>query len=336
MFFYRERRYQIFVCKETDPYYWFPQSPEIFLNSESFQTLYHSKQFQSHLVLKVVDEAHCIYLWGLQERGASRNFSVHVTPQDVGLFRSSYGKLGQQLMATDDIPILLMSATCRPQAISAIKQSLSLTSSNMTMIQGELTRPELRFIRLYLTETVDSAEGLSAIIPHESIVTNDELTPMIIYSGTRNRTLTVMEVVSKACGQPDDYKNPKSKCIRRYHSVTGDQDKITRAKDYGEGKFPILSATSALGLGQNWPRVKIVVIMGAMDPSDSNQMAGRAGRGRGGDEGLVILFVQRNIPSGKNSASEVKVNAKMDNQERMHALRFTPCCLRVLYSLDTL
>lgn len=155
------------------------------------------------------------------------SFSVHVTPQDVGLFQSSYGKMGRQLMATYDIPVLLMSATCGPQAISAIKKSLSLTSSNLTMIQGELTRPELRFIRLYLTETVDSAEDLATIVPHESIVSNNELPPMIIYSGTRNRTLKVMEVVSKARGQPDDYKNPKSKCIRRYHSVTGDQDKVT-------------------------------------------------------------------------------------------------------------
>jgi superfamily II helicase len=76
--------------------------------------------------------------------------------------------------------------------------------------------------------------------------------------------------------------------------------------------------------------------MGAMDPSESNQMAGRAGRGRGKHEGLVILFVQPNIPSGKNLVSEINVNDNMDNQERMHALRFTPCCLRVVYSLDTL
>lgn len=312
------------------------KSPEIFLNSQSFQTLYHSKSFQSHLVLKVVDEAHCIYLWGLQASGASKNYSVHVTPQDVGLFRSSYGNLGQQLMTTDDTPILLMSATCRPQAISAIKRSLSLTSSNMLMVQGELTRPELRFIRLYLTEPIDSAEDIGSIIPHDSIVSNEDLPPMIIYSGTRNRTLTVMEVVSKARGQPEEYKNPKSNCIRRYHSVTGDIDKVTRAEEYGQGRFPILSATSALGLGQNWPRVKIVVIMGAMDPSESNQMAGRAGRGRSGDEGLVIFFVQPNMAGGKNSPSDFNVNSEMDGQDRMHAMRLTPCCLRAVYSLDTL
>lgn len=287
-------------------------------------------------MLKVVDEAHCIYLWGLQESGASKKISVHVTPQDIGLFWSSYGKLGRQLMATDDVPMLLMSATCRPQAISAIKKSLSLTTSNLVMVQGELTRPELRFIRIYLTHPVDSAEDLSAIIAHEGIVSDQELPPMIIYSGTRNRTLTVMEVVSRARGNPDDYMNPMSTCICRYHSVTGKNDKVKRAQDYGDGTFGILSATSALGLGQNWPRVKVVVIMGAMDPSESNQMAGRAGRGRGGEEGLVILFVQPSMTKGKNSPGEVKVDSAMDNQERMHALRLTPCCLRAVYSLDTL
>lgn len=237
-------------------------------------------------------------------------------------------------MATDNVPMLLMSATCRPQAVSAILASLSITKSHITMIQGELVRPELRFIRIYLNHTLESAEDLNLIIAHKSIVSNENLPPMIIYSGTRNATMNVMEQVCKARGVPNDASNGDNDCIRRYHSVTSENDKLKNAKEYGEGKFPILSATSALGLGQNWPRVRIVVIMGAMDPSDSNQMAGRAGRG--GDEGLVILFVQSNMPKGINSAAEVEVNGSMNNEDRMHAVRFTPCCLRVVYALDNL
>lgn len=281
-----------------------------------------------------MDEAHCVYLWGLQVSGASRNFSVHVTPQDIGIFRSSYGNLGQHLIATDNIPVLLMSATCRPQAVSAILTSLIITRSHIEMIHGELVRPELRFIRLYLTRTLDSAEDLDQIIPHKDVVSNEDLPPMIIYSGTRNATMNVIETVCKARGHPNETGNGNNTCIRRYHSVNSENDKIKNAKDYGEGKYPILSATSALGLGQNWPRVRIVVIMGAMDPSDSNQMAGRAGRGDG--DGLVILFVQPNMPKGLKSANDVVITLNMNNEERMHALRFTPCCLRVVYALDNL
>lgn len=54
--------------------------------------------------------------------------------------------------------------------------------------------------------------------------------------------------------------------------------KTKLAEEFGKGEFPIFSCTLALRLGQNWKHVKIMVIMGAMDPSESNQMGGQAGR----------------------------------------------------------
>lgn len=311
------------------------QSPEIFLNSESFQRLYHSSDFQRHLILKVVDEAHCIYLWGLQASGKSNHYSTHFTPQDVGFFRSSYGNLGQQLMATDDVPLLLMSATCRPIAISGILESLRILPKKINMIRAELTRPEIRFIRVYLRHPLDSAEDLANLVPRASVVPNQDMIPTLIYSGTRNSTLPVIEVVCKSRGDPLDAYNGQSDCIRRYHSVTGEQDQLKRVQDFAEGKYPVISATSALGLGQNWKRIRVVIVMGAMDPAESNQMFGRAARGVG-SEGLAILFVQPNMPKGKNSIEEFECVDKMDNEERMHALRLTPCCLRVAYSVDNL
>ncbi|OAV93510.1 hypothetical protein PTTG_27299 [Puccinia triticina 1-1 BBBD Race 1] len=40
-------------------------SPEIFLNSKSFDGVYFSTTFQNRLAMIVVDEAHMIYIWGL-------------------------------------------------------------------------------------------------------------------------------------------------------------------------------------------------------------------------------------------------------------------------------
>lgn len=158
---------------------------------------------------------------------------------------------------------------------------------------------------------------------------------MLIYSGTRNATSTVSSVVCEARGTPEESCDGNSSCIRRYHSAIGDQDKIVRAQEFGEGVFPIFSCTSALGLGQNWKRVKIVVIMGAMDPSEANQMGGRAGRGTD-ETGLVIIWVQPNMQGSSNSIEEVEVSNTMNNEERMHAFRLTPCCLRVVYALENL
>jgi len=70
------------------------QSPEVFLNNSLFTELYFSHEFQSRLVLIVIDEAHMIYVWGLVECGKAKLFSVRDRLQDYGIFRPSYGKLG--------------------------------------------------------------------------------------------------------------------------------------------------------------------------------------------------------------------------------------------------
>ncbi|KAA1082097.1 hypothetical protein PGTUg99_018528 [Puccinia graminis f. sp. tritici] len=44
-------------------------SPETFLNNLTFVDIYFSNEFQTKLVLVVVDEAHMIYSWGLVEKG---------------------------------------------------------------------------------------------------------------------------------------------------------------------------------------------------------------------------------------------------------------------------
>lgn len=238
-------------------------------------------------------------------------------------------------MATDNAPLLLMSATCRPTAVHSILESLKIIPRHINIIRGELTRPEIRLIRIYLKNPLISGEDLTGLFPHAAEVPNDSMIPTIIYSGTRNATLPVMEAVCKARGDPLDAYNGQSHCIRRYHSVTGEKDKVKHVEDFGNGKFPILSATSALGLGQNWPWVRMVIVMGAMDPAESNQMVGRAGRGVGG-QGIRILLVQPTMPSGTNSAADINVTVDMNNKERMHALRLTPCCLRVAYSVDNL
>lgn len=120
-------------------------------------------------------------------------------------------------------------------------------------------------------------------------------------------------MVSKDRGTPQDAYNGNSKCIQRYHSVTSEQDQVTQVDDFGKQKFPMLSSTSALGLGQNWTMVRLVVVMGAMDPAESNQMGGRAGRG--GNEGVVILLVQPTMTKGKNLLEAINVTVNMDNQE---------------------
>lgn len=309
------------------------QSPEIFLNSATFSKVYYSSDFQKHLILKVVDEAHVIYSWGLVASGQAKRLQIHCILQDVCEFRPSYGDLGKALLATDSVPLLLLSATCRPIAVQNILKSLSLLPRNITMIDGELIRPEIRWIRMYLTRPLYSCEDLAQLIPHKSEVLDEDMTQTLTYCGTQNATWTASESLHLARGNPQQAHDGNSSCCRRYHASTGPKDKLTRAQDYGDGKFSTMACTNALGLGQDWSIVDQVIILGGMDPDVMIQMGGRGGRG--GKKSLVIMLVEPFRQTGRNSIADFNEVSTMNDDDRTSALRITPVCLRIALSSDT-
>jgi hypothetical protein len=110
-------------------------SPEIFLNSKKFEKVYYSAAFQNLIALVFVDEAHMIYIWGLVASGTVKtSTSAHHWFEDYGLFQPLYGKLGPQLLFQNNKPMLLLSATCRPVAIEAIKVSLKMNNDTVDML----------------------------------------------------------------------------------------------------------------------------------------------------------------------------------------------------------
>ncbi|OAV88204.1 hypothetical protein PTTG_29115 [Puccinia triticina 1-1 BBBD Race 1] len=179
-----------------------------------------------------------------------------------------------------------------------------------------------------------SCHDLVKVFPSANDVPNEELVPSLVYSGSHNRTLTALDVISMARETPGESSNPKSSCARRYHSCTGEKDKIDCVEDFLTGKFPIISCTMALGLGQNWKWVRMVVHMGRGDPASIVQMVGRAGRD--GRPGLAILFVEKIRCNGKNSADDFKEGTTQSDDDRMDALAITPVCLRIAFSIDNL
>ncbi|EHS64105.1 uncharacterized protein PGTG_20806 [Puccinia graminis f. sp. tritici CRL 75-36-700-3] len=309
-------------------------SPEIFLNSKLWDSVYFSPAFQERLGLVVVDEAHMIYIWGLVESSSGRNkYSILVRHQDIGIFRPSYGDLARHLQCRNNIPILLLSATCRRIAVDAILRSLKLTKDLIKMIYDELTRKEIRIIRINMSYSLKSNLDLLTAFPSIEQTATEDLVPTLIYSGTRARTFTVLEVLDMARKTPDACRNAKNMFARRYHSSTGAKDKEDCVRDFSEGRFPIISATMALGLGQNWKRVRCVIHMGRGDPANICQMIGRCGRD--GKGGLAILFMESNRKGGKNHPTDFTQATQQSDDDRMDALAITPVCLRVaLYSMD--
>ncbi|KAI7942920.1 hypothetical protein MJO29_012764 [Puccinia striiformis f. sp. tritici] len=310
-------------------------SPEIYLNSRSFDQIYFSPEFQNRLATIVIDEAHMIYIWGLVESSTSKtNTSVHRRHEDYGSFRPGYGKIGPHLLFRNDKPLLLLSATCRPVAMEAIMKCLKLNENDLSILRGELTRPEIRIIRADMENSLASSLDLIKSFPSANDVPDEEMVPTLVYSGSRNRTLTAMEVFDMARETPGACFVPRGNGIRRFHSCTGDQDKKDVVSDFSAGKVPVISCTMALGLGQNWKRVRMVAHMGRGDPANICQMIGRCGRD--GRQGLALMFVEKNRRGGKNSVDQFKRGAPQNDQDRMDALAITPMCLRVAFSMDNL
>ncbi|KAI7952187.1 hypothetical protein MJO28_007871 [Puccinia striiformis f. sp. tritici] len=230
-------------------------SPEIYLNSKSFDHIYFSPTFQNRLATIVIDEAHVIFIWGLVESSTSKTrTTVHGKHEDYACFRPGYGKIGPHILFRNDKPLLLLSATCRPVAVEAIKKCLKLNDSALAMLEGELTRPEIRIIRVDMDNSLASTLDLIKAFPSAKDVPDEDMVPTLIYSGSRNRTLTAMEVFDLARETPGACFVPRGKTIRRFHSCTGDQDKKDVVEDFSSAKVPVISCTMALGLGQNWKR----------------------------------------------------------------------------------
>jgi superfamily II DNA helicase RecQ len=155
---------------------------------------------------------------------------------------------------------------------------------------------------------------------------------MLIYSGTRRKTGKVLEVLAAARGTPDDASNARSKLARRYHSCTSKNEKTLCVEDFGNKRFPVVSCTMALGMGQNWKRVRSVITMGWADPSATCQMIGRCGRD--GKPGLAIIFVEKTWFGGKNNLLALEEGGSQDDNDRMDALALTPVCLRTALAID--
>ncbi|KAH9446126.1 hypothetical protein Pst134EB_023944 [Puccinia striiformis f. sp. tritici] len=309
-------------------------SPEIFLNNQRFTDLFHDTLFQDRLATIVVDEAHLHYGWGMVKSGKAKKCSAHKRHGDRAIFRPSYGQICRQLMATQGIPVPLLSATCRPQALEAIQKNLKITDENIDILRAELTRPEIRILRFPMECSLKSVKDLAEMFGKKEDVENEEVVPTLIYSGTRNATLEVMKVVNTARGTTGGEFNPKSEVIRRYHACTGDMEKEDVISGYESGDFSCISCTMALGLGQNWKRVRRVIQIGRGDPYCIAQMIGRCGRD--GQPGLAIMFVEPKRRFGLNTLEAIAKADRTTDDVRMDSLAITPACLRIAFSIDNL
>lgn len=222
-------------------------APERQENSEWLE-----KVRQMKLSMVVVDEAHCISIWGHDFRPAFRRIInlVKLLPQHL--------------------PVLATTATATPRVQQDIVEQMG---STLTVIRGNLLRDNFNLYVVKVNSEEEKMAGLAKIL--------GELDGTgILYTGTRSeaefysRWLEFLGVSSVF-----------------YHAGLDPEPRIEVERGLMSNKWKIIVSTNALGMGIDKPDVRFIVhTQIPQSPVHYYQEIGRAGRD--GKPARVILFYE--------------------------------------------
>ena len=215
----------------------------LYVSPERVQsTLFRSKLQYMKVCFITVDEAHCISQWGYD-------------------FRPSYLKIREIRDQMPDTPILALTATATPRVVADIQEQLSFGIFNdgeSRSFRASFKRPNLSYV---VRKTEDKIHELLHIL--QSVAGST-----IIYTRSRKRTKELSDLL-----------NGEGISCTFYHAGLDFAIKDTRQAEWTEGKYRVMVATNAFGMGIDKANVRLVVHYDCPDSIEAYfQEAGRAGR----------------------------------------------------------